>query len=1004
MINIVCVKNSLSYFTSMLDDAKRGGKDKPLEEVDDTFEYYCSAGEKPREKLERAVDFYNEESFSWLFEKVKAKDILSKIKIAESALCGNKRKGYDITYTPGKSVSIGKYILEDGRISEAYKEAINTLVKEVQERIYTRRREGEMRYRERAEGFLIAFHHDLSREKDPNLHTHLFLFNKCLRGDGRVSAVTPEALYNDKTLLDLITSYQLGYSLQRKGIAIQWEKDTVEIKGIDKVIRDVFSKRRDEIIKKAKELGVNPDQMTKSFRDFVAVSTRKKKDKDHIELSEELYKWWEEQIKEAGWSIERIKQEYEKANKEWAKSRKIEVSKEEVKEMIYKVIEDMHEQESVVSETEIKKEVIKRIMKRVNEEGIKLKGWEKLKQEIEEGLQELQREGKLKQRRFSVNAVEMNFYFTDRQERIEKDFLHKAIYLNKLYYIYAPSSRVVGNEIIEFEKEKGFQLKEEQKEMVRLICSKKGRIVVVEGDAGAGKTTAMQVVAKICNKEGVGLIGLAPTGKAAEELSDSVGNAQTIDSFLLHWEKGEVDEESLRGSIFIVDEAGMVGVRKALKLVRIAENLEAKIVFVGDTKQFQSIESGAILRDLKTAGVNYHRLCDIRRQKDSEYLYITKALSAKDFKTAFSKITELNMIKDFDTPQDAMQSIINNFDNDTIIVASKNTEKDEINKKIREKLGMEDEIRFYSIQKRNISKKDKVHAEKYEVGDIISVKTGKGERVEYEVMEVREERNTLIVKDRETGIKKEINMLEWGEKVKEVWREKELGLSIGDRVVTLKNSSNLGVKNGELWEVVEIDNKRGIVVLQNEKKRVDINLKTYNFLDHAYCITTYKSQGMTVDKVAFFCCDHTSYNQFYVAVTRGKTKCEIYTTDAVNMLYTAQKSDEKHTTLSKAQDEKFKLNRDEIAKLVIKDLKSFEKYKKYIDSLYERERIKKQLTKPQEQKKRKFEFVEEKIQRIKKQKGEKERLERLTEKLLQGKKELEEKQRRRRRRGLGLSL
>ncbi len=61
-------------------------------------------------------------------------------------------------------------------------------------------------------------------------------------------------------------------------------------------------------------------------------------------------------------------------------------------------------------------------------------------------------------------------------------------------------------------------------------------------------------------------------------------------------------------------------------------------------------------------------------------------------------------------------------------------------------------------------------------------------------------------------------------------------------------------------------------------------------MDHAYAITVYKSQGMTIPRV-LIADPHASLDDksFYVSITRGKQEFKLYTTNPVESLYKAQR-------------------------------------------------------------------------------------------------------------------
>jgi len=921
MLNITLLKGKrgITAVADYYEESKRNEKE--------VSEYYS-------EREEKNVNIYNGDKFNVKNESVE--NILTRYS-------AHSRIAYDLTYSASKSVSVAKYIAGDKNIDEAYQKAVDRIVEEANKRLYTRRRNGEIRTYEKAGGLFLTFQHDLSRERDPQLHTHIVLTAKGRReSDGKFTALSMEKVYKDKTLIDMIGNYELAYQLQQRGIKVHFEKDNLELTGINQTVKDIFSKRSKQIEEKLKELGISKEEINRSFYDYIKRTTRK--EKEEVEQSE-LDKFWEQQLKQAGYTRERIIEEYEKTNREFQQNKKT-LSREEEKELLKGTLTDLHEQYSLIDETTLQKEYLKRIFAKVNEENLELTDYDSFKRRFQENLQELQREGYLHRNDLTLGAtsIEHSYFYTEEQRQLEAGNVQIAKELASRKYAVKVDKKEIEQEIERFQQEKGFTLAEEQSEAVYRILDSNSSILVIEGDAGAGKTTSMEVVKNIAAKKGIKTIGLAPTGKAGEELSKTLGRGETIDSFMLKVRTGQVDEREFQDSLIIVDEAGMVSAKKSNELLKFAEKTNSKIVLVGDAKQFQSIEAGAVLRDLKNANIDYHRLSEIRRQKDADYLMITKSLSAKDFETAYTKLLEKDMIRDFDSEEQAISQLTGKFDKNTLIVTNDNKTKDLLNEKIRAKLGMKDEITIKSEIPKSIQKKDLINADKYEKGDVIYLHSNR----QASVIDTNRGKNTVLVEiTNKKGEKrfKEYKASELQKEARSIIQRKERGLAAGDRIITLKNSKEFNVRNGELFEIKEIDRENNKIRIANDKKDIWLDLNRYRNIDHAYAVTAYKSQGMTVDNVKFYAKNKTNYNEFYVAITRGKQSAEIYTTNAVQLLYTAQRTAEKDSILSKAENKK-RFSRDEIAVKYFNHLKAkgkteqFRKYLNYIDSVD----LKKQLS------------------------------------------------------------
>ncbi len=125
----------------------------------------------------------------------------------------------------------------------------------------------------------------------------------------------------------------------------------------------------------------------------------------------------------------------------------------------------------------------------------------------------------------------------------------------------------------------------EQKEMLARLATSYHGVDVVYGPAGTGKTTTFAALREVFERSDRKVFGCAPGARAAQELEAKTGiESYTIDSLLLdarHPRNGGF----LRGSVLVVDEAGMADTRKLRKLLWIAKDSGTKVVLAGDDRQ-----------------------------------------------------------------------------------------------------------------------------------------------------------------------------------------------------------------------------------------------------------------------------------------------------------------------------------------------------------------------------------------------------------------------------------
>ena len=120
-------------------------------------------------------------------------------------------------------------------------------------------------------------------------------------------------------------------------------------------------------------------------------------------------------------------------------------------------------------------------------------------------------------------------------------------------------------------------------------------ISILTGGPGTGKSSVLKAVIEIANSSSV--VMLAPTGKAAERMSDVTEgeNAMTIHRFWSLIDNGRIDEPEHQ--LIIVDEISMVGLSLLYKLLsHIGSTCD--LFLVGDVNQLPSIDKGKVLEDL----------------------------------------------------------------------------------------------------------------------------------------------------------------------------------------------------------------------------------------------------------------------------------------------------------------------------------------------------------------------------------------------------------------------
>lgn len=130
-------------------------------------------------------------------------------------------------------------------------------------------------------------------------------------------------------------------------------------------------------------------------------------------------------------------------------------------------------------------------------------------------------------------------------------------------------------------------------------------LMILTGGPGTGKTTTLNAIISIFEKQGCNVLLAAPTGRAAKRMSDLTGyEAKTIHRLLeVEFDVGgrlrfkHNENNPLDCDVLIIDEMSMVDVLLFESLLR-AVRLGCKLIMVGDSDQLPSVGAGNLLRDI----------------------------------------------------------------------------------------------------------------------------------------------------------------------------------------------------------------------------------------------------------------------------------------------------------------------------------------------------------------------------------------------------------------------
>jgi hypothetical protein len=124
-----------------------------------------------------------------------------------------------------------------------------------------------------------------------------------------------------------------------------------------------------------------------------------------------------------------------------------------------------------------------------------------------------------------------------------------------------------------------------QKAMISSVATSGRGAELVLGVAGAGKTTALDVLRRAFEAAGFRVVGTSISGQAARTLGQEagIGESRTMASLLWRLDHGQLRLD--RRTVVVCDEAGMTDDPAMLRLLAASERAGSKVILVGDHRQ-----------------------------------------------------------------------------------------------------------------------------------------------------------------------------------------------------------------------------------------------------------------------------------------------------------------------------------------------------------------------------------------------------------------------------------
>jgi ATP-dependent exoDNAse (exonuclease V) alpha subunit len=438
------------------------------------------------------------------------------------------------------------------------------------------------------------------------------------------------------------------------------------------------------------------------------------------------------------------------------------------------------------------------------------------------------------------------------------------------------------------------RLDDEQRQALDALVSNINRVSIFRGGAGTGKSFVLRELVEQVRDAGKKVVVLAPQRQQVVDMERSgFPSPTTVSSFLARRELTE-------GAAVIVDEAGQIGGRQMLDLLRSVRERNARLILSGDTRQHGAVEaSDALLAIERYAGVRPVELHTIRRQDPArgqtvderesikQYRQAVKLAASGKFDESFSQLDKRGAVvscslgNQADKLADEYLGLAEKKVS-AVVVSQTWAEVHRVNEQVRDKLKAKgligaNDITVQTLEKLDLTKAQK-RDERFYPSDAVIVFNQK-------VREAQAGAKGKLGGIVKTGLLVEVDgrFVTVTDKVFDkitVCRPLETKIAENDRLhlkANRKLASGGRVTNGELVTVKSVGVDGAIKLADG--RVLDASYR--EFLP-GYAVTSYGSQGKTVDYILFSDAtikSATNAQQWYVTISRGRRGLRIFTPD-----------------------------------------------------------------------------------------------------------------------------
>ena len=462
----------------------------------------------------------------------------------------------------------------------------------------------------------------------------------------------------------------------------------------------------------------------------------------------------------------------------------------------------------------------------------------------------------------------------------------------------------------------GHRLNNDQQTAVWNVLTTEDRVIGLQGVAGSGKTTSLRLIRELAETHGYEARGLAPTSGAAKALRDAGVESETLQR---HLRREQAEPENPR--LYFLDESSLSSTNHMHDFLMRLRPTD-RVLLTGDTRQHQSIDAGRIFDQLQTAGMTTHHLNHIvRQQNNPELLAAVRHLADGNVRGALELFESQGRIHEVQRRRDRFAEIARDYAKSpetTLVVSADNQSRVEINQAIRHQLRLEGQLGpdRYSlpilVARQDLTNEDHKIASSYHAGDVVRYGR-RNERIgflkgDYATVVGRDAVNNVVVVQRHSD-GQEIRYDPSHARGGQLYAQQERSFAAGERIQLTINWKEKGLANRQLGTIESLDAQGNVVVRMDEhNRRVPWQIQSMRHLEYGYTMTSYSSQGATMDRVLIHVDTGDSRvralndkTMAYVAGSRGRNDLQLYTDNQADLESTLNRVAFKPTALSMEQ-------------------------------------------------------------------------------------------------------